>query len=94
MELLKKIVVGGQMVGGLTPIHVAYWAMWKTIFAVDDIVGFMKKAKAGNIKNKMKSFYKIASTVNVRDLFGWQPLNSYMKDYKGLVEYLQKKLNS
>jgi len=60
--------------------------MWKTIFAADDIVSFIKKSKAANIKDKMKSFYKIANTVDVRNLFGWHRLNSYTKDYKELVE--------
>ena len=94
MELLEKIVVGGQIIGGLIPILGAYWAMWRTIFAGDDIASFIKKSKPANIKDKMKSFYKIANTVDVRDLFGWQHLNSYLKDYKELVKYLQKDLNS
>jgi hypothetical protein len=94
MELFNKIVVSGQIVGGLTPIYVAYWAMWKTIYAGDDIASFVKKSNAANIKDKMKSFYKIASTVDVRDLFGWHRLNSYMKDYKELDKYLRKGINS
>ena len=94
MELLEKIVVGGQIIGGLTPIFGAYWVMWRTIFAGDDIASFIKKSKAANIKDKMKGFYKIANTVDVRDLFGWENLNSYLKVYKELVKYLQKDLNS
>jgi len=94
MEVFEKIVVGGQILGGLIPIFGAYWAMWRTIFAGDDIASFIRKSKPVNIKDKMKSFYKIANTVDVRDLFGWQHLNSYMKDYKELVKYLQEDLNS
>jgi hypothetical protein len=94
MELLEKMAVGGQIFVGLTPIFGAYWAMFRTIFAGDDIASFIKKSKPGNIKDKMKSFYKIANTVDVRDLFGWQYLNSYLKEYEELGEYLQKVQNS
>jgi len=90
MELLEKIVVGGQIIGGLTPIFGAYWAMWRTVFAGDDIARFIKKSKPANNKEKLASFYQIAKTVDVRDLFGWQHLNSYLKEYEELGEYLQK----
>ncbi len=93
MALLEKIVVGGQIIGGLTPIFGAYWAMFRTIFAGDDIASFIKKSKPANIKDKVKSFYKIANTVDVRDLFGWQHLNSYLEEYEELGEYLQKVQN-
>jgi len=94
MELLEKIVVGGQVIGGLTPIFGAYWAMWRTVFAGDDIARFIKNSSPANNKEKVESFYQIANTVDVRDLFGWQHLNSYLEKYEELGEYLQKVQNS
>ena len=80
MDVLEKIVLGGEIMGCLTPIFGANLAMWGTMFAVDDIARIYKKTKPSNFKEKVKCVYKIANTIDVRDLFGRHSLELYSEE--------------
>ena len=64
-----------------------------------DILGDHFGLSEGELKELLPSgkqavFLNRIGWAKLRDLFGWQYLNSYLKEYEELGEYLQKVQNS
>jgi hypothetical protein len=83
MEILEKIASKGS-VGIYSSILCAYYATWRTVYAVEDMVKLSKELNPKSLKEQTKYFCKIAKTVKIRDLFSSQGLDSHLHKYPNL----------